>query len=431
MTTPRLLLAALCAAAVAAGLSVPAAAPASDGGYHETDYRVDIELTGTWAYHRLEHYGNGDVDEVDARLEFKAKTSIEYVLFRNGQLVTPDRWGTTTVTGAGAAWHEHRYPNPNGGGTVTNREECQTGALAGLPAEIQPAFSYTGHAGLNIRLARSVGVMMSGCDDRVEGSGMVDDAYAPLGTGVFDKNVQLPRDIIGFGEITEFLTSSDAQQSPTVCPGKDAFTTACDFNWKASVKFVRTGGASYDPAQGGTPPHVGGPQTDVQPGTGPVPPRVVDPRAEAIAKAVEQYGKEPAPPTGVDPRAEAIRNAVDQYQAYDDPRAQIISDAVDQYGREVELELGCTAGCSGTGVISVGGAAGPRAIATASAAKRKVVGRVKFTVPAGKPRKIRVTLPPKVRKALRRASGARIKVTLKARKGGPTSTRTVALRKRR
>jgi predicted flavoprotein YhiN len=159
-----------------------------------------------------------------------------------------------------------------------------------------------------------------------------------------------------------------------------------------------------------------------------VPPRVVDPRAEAISKAVEQYVVDPAP-SGVDPRAEAISHAVEQYgKEVMDPRAQIISDAVDQYSRMVELELGCTGGCTGTAEITAGGSAAPRAVATASA--RKVLAKLKFRVPAGKPRKIRIALPPKARKALAKARGAKVKVTLKA-KNGPTRSRTLALRKRR
>lgn len=60
----------------------------------------------------------------------------------------------------------------------------------------------------------------------------------------------------------------------------------------------------------------------------------LDPRAEAISAAVAQYGNEPV----IDPRGEAVSHAVDQYVVDDgggvDPRAEAISWAVEQYGKE-------------------------------------------------------------------------------------------------
>lgn len=61
----------------------------------------------------------------------------------------------------------------------------------------------------------------------------------------------------------------------------------------------------------------------------------IDPRAEAISRAVEQYAGDPV----IDPRGEAISHAVAQYGVDEnggvDPRAEAISRAVEQYGQQI------------------------------------------------------------------------------------------------
>jgi hypothetical protein len=248
----------------------------------------------------------------------------------------------------------------------------------------------------------------------------VDDPFGPIGGGVFDKTIQLPARGHRLRRDHRAPPGGSTQRSPAVCPGRDAFTDECTFTWDATVKFVRTGGEHYDPAQ--------------QPSQ-PAPPKPpVDPRAEAVAWAVDQYGKDE--PAKVDPRAEAVAWAVDQYGKDSPPmdaRAQILSEVIDQYSREVELELGCTNGCSGTaeiipGAAADGGTAKPRAF---TAAKGKPVARIAFRVPAGKPRKIRLRLPTKARKALAKARRGTVRVTLEPRRGGPIARRTLVLRRKR
>jgi hypothetical protein len=410
---------ALAAATLATAAALPAAAPAEDG-YRETEYRADVTVDGSWTYHRKETWGDRNTDEVTANLDFVAKASIDDVLFRNGALATPERWGFGTTTGTGSAVHKVTRPVPATGSLETTTSTCDVGAGSDQYAELRSAPSTAGHVGLTVRLARGMQVAMSSpCADRIGASGMMDNPFAPFGGGVFDKTIQLPHEVIGFGEVTELLEAGSTQRSPAVCPGKDAFTDECAFAWTATVKLVRTGGEHYDPAQQPKPP------------TPPKPP--VDPRAEAVAWAVDQYGKDE--PAKVDPRAEAVAHAVDQYVVDPpmDARAQILSEVIDQYSREVELELGCTNGCSGTAEIIPGAAAGggtatPRAFA---AAKAKPVARIAFKVPAGKPRKIRLRLPAKARKALARARRGTVRVTLRPRRGGPVARRTLVLRRKR
>ncbi|HEX8120726.1 MAG TPA: hypothetical protein VF549_05590 [Solirubrobacteraceae bacterium] len=413
---------ALVATVASTALALPTAAPAEQ--YRETEYRADIEVKGEWNFHRKEAYGDRQVDEVTASANFSAKASIEYVLFRNGALVTPERWAPSTVTTTGSAIRKETRPKPGDTHVLdTITSNCDAGAVGAMPAQLRKGTNTAGHVGLVMRLTASIGMNAGDCAERVGGSPMADDPYSPIGGDTFDKSIQLPSEVIGFGEITEFLQAGSTQKSPAVCPGKDAFTDECTFTWTATVKFVRTGGDLYDPAQQPPPP----PPSDVNTG--------MDPRAEAISAAVAQYARDN--PTPVDPRAEAVSHAVEEYgkHMYDDPRAQIISDAVAQYSRYVELELGCTNGCSGTGEITpAGGGAKPRAAGGAvafAAGKAKPIARVKFTVPAGKPRKIRIRIPAKARAALKRVSRATMKVTLKAKKGGPTSTRTLVLRRAR
>ncbi|HEX2087163.1 MAG TPA: hypothetical protein VHF89_15890, partial [Solirubrobacteraceae bacterium] len=301
----------LAATAAAVAMAVPAAAPAQQ--YRETDYRADIVVDGEWTYHRKEAYGDRRVDEVTASVNFTARASIEYVLFRNGVLATPERWAPSTVTSSGSAIRKETRPKVGDDRVLeTITSNCDAGALGAMPAQLRAGTSTPGHAGIVVRLTSSVSIGMGGCGDRVGGSPMIDDPYSPIGGGVFDKSIQMPHEAIGFGEITELLQAGSTQRSPAVCPGHDAFTDECTFNWTATVKFVRTGGDVYDPAQQPPPPP-------------PPPPSGVDPRAEAISAAVAQYAREN--PTPVDPRAEAISHAVEQYgkNMYDDPRAQIIS----------------------------------------------------------------------------------------------------------
>jgi hypothetical protein len=419
---------ALIAAVAASALAVPASAPAEQ--YRETEYRADIEVKGEWSFHRKEAYGDRQVDEVTASANFTSKASIEYILFRNGVLITPERWAPPTVTTDGSAIRKETRPKPGDTHVLeTITSNCDAGAVGALPAQLRPGTNTAGHVGLVMRLTASIGISAGDCGERIGGSPMADNPYSPIGGDTFDKSIQLPNEVIGFGEITEFLQAGSTQKSPAVCPGKDAFTDECTFTWTATVKFVRTGGDLYDPAQQPPPPPPP-PPSNVNTG--------MDPRAEAISAAVAQYAAEN--PTPVDPRAEAISHAVEEYgkHMYDDPRAQIISDAVEQYSRYVELELGCTNGCSGTGEITpvAGGGAKPRAaggpvVFAAAKSKAKPIARVKFTVPAGGPRKIRVKLSAKARAALKRVHRATMKVTLKAKKGGPTSTRTLVLRRAR
>ena len=139
-----------------------------------------------------------------------------------------------------------------------------------------------------------------------------------------------------------------------------------------------------------------------------------------------QYGKEP-----IDPRADAISNAVEQYgkEPAFDPRADAISKAVEQYGKELRFTVACETGCAGTAEILPRPGRKPLP-AHASAARRKALAKLRFKVPAGKPHQVRLQLPRSVRAALRRTRSATVKLTLRPTTGGP-KTLTLALKQRR
>jgi hypothetical protein len=396
--------AALSLAAVALPLlAAPAAAPAEV--YHETEYSARVQVTATWKYHRQEDFGDRETDEVTANATVTSSATLEHLLFRNGELITPPRIGTASVTATGGVTHRHTYPKRDGTNAMeTKVTNCGVSPIAALPAELRAAQGPAGHASFVVRPMEGVGLSYPGCSPRPGNGVAFDVAFKPWATGVYDTMLQLPHEVIGMGKIIEMTEALPIQRSPFFCPGKDAFTDDCEFTWTGRVTLTRTGGDLYDPAK---------------------PPPPVDPRAEAISRAVEQYGQE-LPPVPVDPRAEAISKAVEQYgREIADPRARIISDAVRQYGDQLRFEANCPSGCEGAAVITPGGGARARTRAHGSAAR--ALATLRFKVRPGR-RQVRLTLPRAARKALRRSRTARVRLTLAPKGGAPFRT-TLKLRR--
>ena len=242
--------------------------------------------------------------------------------------------------------------------------------------------------------------------------------HADFPAGTFDARFTLPAETIGMGKIIQHVSARQDQRSPAWCPGEkngDGSTTrACEFSWTGKLTFTKVADYQYE---GDLPPTA--PPTTT-------PPTGRDPRAEAISWAVEQYGKQ----NPTDPRAEAISKAVEQYgkDIPIDPRADAISRAVEQYGKELEFEASCPTGCDGTAEI-LPGRPGGKATPRAYMAKRKALAKLRFKVAAGPRQKVRLSLSKKARAAMRRAGGAKVRLTL-VPKGGKPVTRTLALRVR-
>ena len=409
---PLLRLALATALAALAGALLPASTPAQaqTAPYYEVEYAVDLTVKADWSI------SQADVGDYPKRT-FQGETTTTFtahvgdVLFRNGRLLSVMPMGAVSA------------PATSGGGTTTtttwdtqNQREITTNGTC--QASTYPA---AGHARiareeeqgseveetLNIRLVEALATTFDCTHGESAAADLAFNAK-PFPDAVFDAQFSLPHEVIGMGKIIQNVSASPANRSPAFCPAQDAHTTACAFNWTGQLTFTKVAEWQYGIETPGQAP--------------PQPP--FDPRADAISQAVEQYGKEP-----FDPRADAISKAVEQYGKEPiDPRAQIISDAVEQYGRELRFKAGCTGGCTGTAVVTPGSGAAPRAYAAAAA--RKALARLRFTVPAGRPRVVRLRLTPKARAALRRARRARVQITLKP-KTGPARRATLLLRRAR
>ena len=405
-----MLLRLLIATAALAGALLFTTAPAhAVAPYYEVEYAVDLTVTADWSI------AKSDVDDYPKRtFQGASKTTftahLDDVMFRNGRLLSIMPMGAASApstSGSGTTsttvWDSQNQREITTNGTC----EAKTAPYLGF-AKLQRESEQPSETEetLNMRLVEALPTHF----DCTHGQGAQADLASngkPFPDAVFDAQFELPHEAIGMGKIIQNLSAPYANRSPQFCPGKDGTTTACEFTWTAQLTFTKVAEWQYGIETPGTEP--------------PKPP--FDPRADAISKAVAQYGTEP-----FDPRADAISKAVAQYGKEEpmDPRAQIISDAVAQYGREIQFKAGCTAGCTGTAVITPGTGPTPKAYAAA----RKALATLRFKVPAGKPRVIKLKLPPKARAALRRARRANVQITLKP-KTGPTRKATLALRRAR
>jgi hypothetical protein len=393
--------------AVAAVLA-PSSASA-EPAFYEVEYSVEVDITANWSISQkdMDDYPKGEFGgDIKARLQ----GTVDSVLFRNGRLLPEQPTGWTELTATGAGYTETTSWDP-----IDQEEDVTTGtctadsAYSGSSTYVRRAASQPNATAerLTWRLAEAVPVgFVCGTNAFETAADLAYNGSAFPG-GVFDTTFELPHEAIGMGKIIQHVSAGSSQRSPEHCPGKDAeYTVGCAFTWSGKLTFTKTDEWQYN----GDDPKI-------------PPPPPIDPRAEAIIHAVEQYGKEP-----VDPRADAVVKAVEQYQPAIDPRADAVSKAVEQYGQELRFKAVCQTGCTGTAEILPGGSRKP--FSARAAAARKALAKLKFKVPAGKPREIRLKLPRKARAALKRARGASVKLTLKP-KTGARKTLTLALKPRR
>ena len=447
MLVSRLVLLAVAAACLAA----PALAPAQPA-FYEVEYAIDFEATAQWKLDRTDENAGGTTKDTWAvETESKLKGTLENITFRNGALLNagvPFGFATQTNSGGGPAKHESWDP-------IDKVWDTTTSTCTALPSALPPGSIMLGRdesapAGGNetALIARFAdGPMVNFSCPGMNNPDVLLSNYSQFPNGTFDAKFKLPLETIGMGTIIQHVSGTSEQQSPAFCPGASnvngSTTRSCEFKWTGKLTFNKVGEWQYEgdlptppPTTGGggsTPPPTGGGSETPDDNGGYAPPvinpEIKDPRAEAIAHAVEQYGKEPAK---IDPRAEAISHAVEQYGKDPvpfDPRADAISKAVEWYGRQVEFEASCPTGCSGTAEIlprGGGGKARPRAYMAAAA---KALAKLKFKVAPGARSKVRVKVPAKARKALKRLRGARVRITL-VPVGGKPVLDTLALRAR-
>jgi hypothetical protein len=95
-------------------------------------------------------------------------------------------------------------------------------------------------------------------------------------------------------------------------------------------------------------------------------------------------------------------------------------------GEGATVDVRCPAGCSGTVVaVPLPGGRGVRAGAAAAA---RPLARVRFTASAGRRAVVRLRFDARAHRAVRRAGGARITVTVTPRGGRTAVRRTVTVR---
>lgn len=398
----RLVLAATVALVAAALTLVPPPA-AAEPAFYEVEYDVKVELTANWSIEKE------DVDEYPKRTmggdaEVKVVGSIENVLFRNGKLLPQQPGGYLTIQqpSGGGSWERRDWDSVKKT-EIVSKGTCGPAIVTeGTPAYVRRTESQPNPNAerLNWRLATAVPVGFN-CPDLTAGA---DLAGSVVGLpGVMDTTFELPLEAIGMGTIIQHVSARDEQRTPINCPDRGDHVAGCAFTWSAKLTFNRTGEWQYDGDLGGEQPPVHGPH--------------IDPRAEAIMHAVDQYGKDEPAPTPHGPQF--------------DPRADAIIRAVEQYGQELRFEASCPSGCDGTAEVLPGRMPLTAREVIATAAARKALAKLKFKVkPSTTAQKVKLKLPRKARAALRKAGGAKVKVTLKPKRG-PAQVKTLTLRQKR
>ena len=231
------------------------------------------------------------------------------------------------------------------------------------------------------------GVKLDACSGTLKGStqGLF------LGSGLFgrtnayDTFFEMPHEAIGMGKIIQLL---DKTVTGTSCPGYGDSTDSCTLKWKATVTFVRTFHAeSGEPEVKPAPP---GEQQEQMP-----PP--LDPTVPEIDESdlPELPGK---PPESDD----------------DDLFIPLPGSAkLAPSAASATVAVLCPAGCKGVAVAT------PLARRARAAAAAKPLARTRFSAKPGARRTVTLRFGAKARRAIRRAGGVRIALSVTPAGGAP------------
>jgi hypothetical protein len=215
------------------------------------------------------------------------------------------------------------------------------------------------------------------------GTGVVPE----VGSGPLDLNYAMPPEAVGMGYVEHIVRPEAWQTDAQACPGRGEDTIGCKLDWEARVVMRKTG-EKGDPA--------------------PAPPKPAPTPDNDDDLLVPLVPPKPAPEADDD----LLVPLVPQGKA-----------SLNRRGDAASFSVGCPSGCSGTGTVQAGAGGG----AHASAVTRQ---RFRFTVAKGKTRRVSVKLTPAVRRAVRRATGATVKITVTP-KGGKPLRKTLRLKLRR
>jgi hypothetical protein len=361
------------ALAAGAALSLPATASA----FVDDEYRVEFDVYAYWALTRFEDRGGHDTSRLNASAWARLQATIDNVLFRDGKLVSADAWSNAklTVDGGGTGtetrWNEAEQRVETTKGTCVASPGIEVAGMARLRRDLDSSPEETGGDNLVARFADDVLVAMS-CDKTPSSTFVFSTAYGP-GSATFETFFDLPGEAIGMGTIIQNVQSKFFQQSPAYCPGHDPATESCEFNWQGTVRFTQTGHWDY----------------------GELP---LDDEPTPVSPAPS------APPTTPD---------TPSVGAPTPPRRATLS----ARGDRVSFVAACPTGCRGTAVLTTG------------RARAAALRRLRFRVPAGGPRTVTVTVPRRLRKALRRSRTVRLQLTLTPVGGGTAASTTVRVRR--
>jgi hypothetical protein len=395
----RELIAIAAAALAAAATSAPAARAADVPGMgKDIAYDVNVEGQGKYTYsERIDRGGAGEWDGHDVDLTFTYGGEItDGVVFRNASPL--DTTGDDIPQGAATGTYVH---TGNGGASPACEVDAGFDPVSGWmrmvdDADLDLIAPLDGSMDLWIRpLDRfdvlfdcpgedshpGVSLVLPALDDDLAADGTIKMGHNP-----FDIRFNLPKDVVGMGQIQQLDPARVIEG--VACPGSIADqTTTCRLEWTAKVtltKLWEKAAPSSSPAPAPQDKAPAGKDDDLL-----LPLVAVDPVPDEDLLV-------PLVPQG---------------------KASLSADA-----SKASFSVSCTGGCTGTASLTAGSGAGTRA----ATAARRPLARARFTVPRTGARKVTIRLGAKARSAVRRAGGARIAVRLTAR--GHTATRTLTLR---
>jgi hypothetical protein len=223
---------------------------------------------------------------------------------------------------------------------------------------------------LHVRAADTLDTDYACSGDHLSADESVLGMPAEIGEGAMDASFTIPRDIIGHGKIIQ-LVKGAPEFAWQKCPGQYDDLWTCTGGWEGTVTFTKV-------SDTGAPAPAPAPAPATKPAPAPIPaPKPFDDADDLLAPLVPAKA------------------------------------AVDAKGATASFTATCPTSCSGTATFTSGGSGGK-----ARAAAAKALGTAKFTVKAGaKQQTVKVKLPAKARKALKRTKTLKMALVLKPKAG--------------
>ncbi|HYI35239.1 MAG TPA: hypothetical protein VEX39_01430 [Thermoleophilaceae bacterium] len=343
----------------------PAAAEAATIKLTHYDVEADVTLVHDHAY----HFATGwESQDTDVQLVSDLHTKLGRITFRDGYLMSPVAQGQATADSSGVA--KGHYANK----VFSGSRSCDTttGPLPSGQGTIDSDLlaPLTGEA-FNLRVTDQVRVDWQ-CrgDERVSATAPYEytDNGPALGSGPLDTQFEIPHEAVGYGKIIQNIKGPGGG----FCAGAHlSGTTKCGYNWTGEVTLTKTS------------------ETVIS--------DVAEPQQAVVPSGSGRGHKEPT-------AAEIDELLV--------PLVPAKAAKADAKGSTVSLTASCPTGCAGTAALTVAGAK-----ASGAAKARMPVATMRFKVKAGMPRLVKLRLPKKAARALRRARKGKLAVSLKPKRG--------------